>query len=340
MLIDQNGQHKGMLKVGEQKSIQTDRVILVPGPDEEVATVRWMYSAFVDEGKSEREIADLLNQRGILTDFNRPWSRGTVHEVLTNEKYIGNNLYYRTSFKLKLRHVVNPRDRWIRAEGVFEPIIDPTQFYTVQGIIIARSRRFSDDEMLEKLRAVLSKHGRVSGLLIDEEDDAPSSAAFRHRFGSLIRAYRLIGYTPEIDYSFLEINRALRERYAAVLAEVVAKLREGGVPLIQDERTGMLTVDAELVVSIVISRHRTTEAGFSRWLIRFDNALMPDITIAVRMSPGNTAVKDFYLLPSMDMSASNVRFAEHNGIWLDAYRFDDLNYFYTMARRCRVEDVA
>src|SRR5271169_6106244 len=69
MLVDHTGQKKGMLKMGEHKSIQTDRVILVPGPDEEVEIVHWMYEAFVKEGKSEWDIAKLLNERGILTDF-------------------------------------------------------------------------------------------------------------------------------------------------------------------------------------------------------------------------------------------------------------------------------
>ena len=40
MLIDQNGQHKAALKMGEHKSLQTDRVILIPGPDEEVKVVQ------------------------------------------------------------------------------------------------------------------------------------------------------------------------------------------------------------------------------------------------------------------------------------------------------------
>src|SRR5476651_1214058 len=53
MLIDHTGQQKTVLKKGEHKSIQTDRVILVPGPPEEVETVRWMYDAFVKEKKSE-----------------------------------------------------------------------------------------------------------------------------------------------------------------------------------------------------------------------------------------------------------------------------------------------
>jgi DNA invertase Pin-like site-specific DNA recombinase len=77
MLIDQAGQQKTLLKMGEHKSIQTDRVILVPGPDEEVRTVRWMYQVFVEEGKNESEIAVLLNGQGILTDFGRAWTRGT-----------------------------------------------------------------------------------------------------------------------------------------------------------------------------------------------------------------------------------------------------------------------
>ena len=38
---------------------------------------------------------------GILTDLGRQWTRGTVHQMLINEKYIGNNVWNRVSFKLK-----------------------------------------------------------------------------------------------------------------------------------------------------------------------------------------------------------------------------------------------
>jgi Recombinase len=31
-----------------------------------------------------------LNQRGIMSDFGRPWTRASIHQILTNEKYIGN----------------------------------------------------------------------------------------------------------------------------------------------------------------------------------------------------------------------------------------------------------
>ena len=98
------------------------------GPDEEVKIVRWIYQAFIDDGKNESEIAKALNAQGVVTDFGRAWNRATVHQVLTNEKYIGNNVYHRTSFKLKRKHVENPPDKWVRADGVFEGIIEPESF--------------------------------------------------------------------------------------------------------------------------------------------------------------------------------------------------------------------
>jgi hypothetical protein len=58
MLIDQAGAAKGILSRGEHKSLQTDRVVLTLGPDDEVATVRWVYRAFLDEQLTEREIAE------------------------------------------------------------------------------------------------------------------------------------------------------------------------------------------------------------------------------------------------------------------------------------------
>ena len=85
-------------------------MVLRPGPEEEQETVRWIYRAFLDEGKTECEIAADLNRRKILTDFARPWTRGTVQQVHANEKYIGNHVYHRMSFKQKRKHGLNPPD--------------------------------------------------------------------------------------------------------------------------------------------------------------------------------------------------------------------------------------
>ncbi|WP_206360364.1 recombinase family protein, partial [Pseudomonas viridiflava] len=120
-LIDSAGLAKSELARGEQKSIQTDRVILIPGPSEEIQTVQWVYRAFVDYRKTEREIADELNARGEVTDLARPWTKGTVHQLLINEKYVGNNVWNHYSSKLKQKRVRNPPEQWVRSDAAFEP---------------------------------------------------------------------------------------------------------------------------------------------------------------------------------------------------------------------------
>ena len=184
MLIDQYGAVKGELARGEQKSLQTDRVILQPGPDAEVAVVNQIYRWFVDDNLSESEIAQRLNARSIRTDLGRDWTRATVREVLSNEKYIGNNVYNRRSFKLKRHRVVNSPDMWIKKEGAFEGIVPLGLFYTAQGILRARAHRYTNEELIEKLRRLFQRHGYLSGLIIDEAEGMPSAAAYAHRFGA------------------------------------------------------------------------------------------------------------------------------------------------------------
>jgi DNA invertase Pin-like site-specific DNA recombinase len=64
MRVDAHGQTLGLLRPGERKSLQTDRVILVPGPADEIATVDRIYRLFVEAGKTEAEIAEILNRAG------------------------------------------------------------------------------------------------------------------------------------------------------------------------------------------------------------------------------------------------------------------------------------
>jgi DNA invertase Pin-like site-specific DNA recombinase len=336
MLVDQGGNPKGILKLGECKSIQTDRVILVPGPLHEVETVSRIYRLFVDEGKSETEIATILNDGQIVTDLGRPWSKGTVHQVLTNDKYIGSNVYNRVSFKLKIKRVKNPPEMWIRSDEAFDPIVDPQLFFKAQGIILERNRRFSNEEMLDRLKQLFQKHGQLSGLLIDETDGMPSSAVYRFRFNGLIRAYKLIGYTPDRDYSYIQINQFLRKMHKKSVDDAISQIQQLGGEIEKDKKTDLLTVNAEFTASIVIGRCWPTKAGSLRWLIRIETGLNPDITVALRMDSVNQSALDYYLLPSIDLESEKLRLAEENGAFLDTYRFDDLEFFFGMAERVKL----
>ena len=340
MLVDQAGDHKGRLTRGEHKSLQTDRVILVPGPDEEIRVVNWIYQQFIGEGKRESDIASELNAQGVRTDLGRQWNRGTINQVLTNEKYIGNNVYNRTSNKLKSKHVVNDPEMWVRADGAFDAIVKPELFFMARGIIQERNRRYTDEDLIARLKLLAAKHPTLSASLIDAADDIPTSTTFRSRFGSLIRAYRLAGYTPDRNYEYVEINRHLREMHPQLVDEVVRRLDAAGATITRDADTDLLLINGEYSASMVLSRCRRTQAGSLRWWIKLDEGVAPDITILVRMDADNERVSDYYLFPLIDLNSPKLLLCETNGACLDTFQFDSLDYFAELALREKVEVAA
>ena len=339
-LIDRDRNPKGLLGRGERKSLQTDRVILVPGPELEIETVRQIYELFVAQNKTEREIMAELNDRGILGEDGRPWTPAIVHQVLTNPKYIGANIYNRRSFKLKHRRVNNPTQMWIWRDGAFESIISADLFERARAIIESRHHHISDQELLEKLRELLRAQGRLSGILIDETEEMPSSSCYSSRFGSLTRAYSLIGWTPDRDFAYVEINRLLRRRHADIIASILDQLLTLGATVSVNQQTDLLTINSEYTASLILSRCRETRAGNCRWQLRFDESLRPDIIIAARLQPGNEEILDYYLLPRLDVLAERLNLRPDNGLALDVYRFNNLNFFLEMAERVRIEGAA
>jgi DNA invertase Pin-like site-specific DNA recombinase len=340
LLIDENRNPKGELGRGDRKSLQTDRVVLIPGPLEEVEYVQSIYSMFVEEEKSEREIALALNQQGVMSDLGRPWTRASIHQILTNEKYIGNNIFNRVSYKLKQRRVVNHPDTWVRADGVFPSIVDRALFERARAIIHQRGNHYSDEELLSLLQVILHEEGSLSGLIIDEREGMPSSSLYRSRFGSLLRAYSLIGYAPDRDYRYIEINRYIRESSPGLMAEIVTGLENAGGSVVCDPVSHLLSINGEFTASVVLARCFETQAGSLRWQVRFDTGLAPDVTIAIRLDRSNERPLDYYILPSIDMNTNRIRMAEDNALSLDAYRFESLDFLYSMAAQTSFREAA
>jgi len=276
----------------------------------------------------------------VRTDLDREWTRGTVHEVLTNEKYIGNNIYNRISFKLKKLRVENTPDMWIKKEGAFESIVPPDVFYTAQGIARARAYRYTNEELIERLRSLYQNRGFLSGLIIDETEGMPSTSIYAHRFGSLVRAYQMVGFTPDRDYRYLETNKFLRRFHPEIVNQTESQIAILGGIVRRDPATDLLRVNDEFSISLVLARCQTPESGRHHWKVRFDTSLAPDITVAVRLDQTNQAALDYYLLPRLDFWQPRISLAERNAVEFESYRFDSLDYLYGMAERIRLRRAA
>ena len=63
--------------------------------------------------------------------------------MLTSEKYVGNSVFNHVSFKLKKKRVRNTPDMWIRANGVYDAVVDTDIFARAQTV-----SRFTSGELL------------------------------------------------------------------------------------------------------------------------------------------------------------------------------------------------
>jgi len=64
-VIGSDGAQKVVMERRQAKNLQTDKVVLVPGPDDEIEVVRSIFKLYVNDRLSFKEIATRLNQRGL-----------------------------------------------------------------------------------------------------------------------------------------------------------------------------------------------------------------------------------------------------------------------------------
>ena len=339
LLVDENGIAKEILGFRKRKSIQTDRVILIPGPKNEIKIVNSIYDLFIDDNMPEFIIAERLNEQNIPAENGTLWTRAKIHQILTNEKYIGNNIYNKTSSKLKSRLVKNPKNEWVRCDKAYKPIISKKKYNKAQEIIQLRSVHLTNEELLEKLKQKLESNGKLSGFIIDEDDTGPSSSVYRTRFGGLLRAYTLIGYKPEHDYSYIQINEALRSFYSEIIEDFKGEILKSNCHIDEYKYAPMLYINDEFLISVLITKCTHMKSGKLRWKVRFDNSQKADITIVIRMDSQNISPLDFYIIPKIENEYSKMWMTETNNIRLDLYRFDNLDKLLQIITRMKVREL-
>jgi DNA invertase Pin-like site-specific DNA recombinase len=86
LMLSGHGKRKQVMKPGEQKSLTTDRVVLIPGPRKEVEVVRQIFT-LAALGNGPSAIARSLNEQG-MTRYGKSWIHATVRDMVTNPKYM------------------------------------------------------------------------------------------------------------------------------------------------------------------------------------------------------------------------------------------------------------
>ncbi len=304
-LIDSTGKSRGFLERGQQKVLQTDRVVLRPGPSNEIAIVRSIFESFVG-GKEETAIARELNASGVANHLGVPWNLQMIGRILRNENYIGNAVYFRTSNYLRGRRVINNKAKWVRREGALEPVVSRKIFDEAQQIIERRLRhRLSSDELLKKLRVLQLRRGRLSANAINRAKGVPSADIYWRRFGSLRNAYALIGYTPDGDYRYLETRDDRKNLLKQLAAEIAAALPSVKPHFIDERAGGRLAVrDGSFISLRVVRSWQNHQRHGLTWTLRRSSKQRPGIAVVVRLDGQNKEPLDYILASASSIPKS------------------------------------
>jgi DNA invertase Pin-like site-specific DNA recombinase len=298
-LVDANARSKCRLAKGERKSLQTDRVRLQTGSDEEAMIVRWIFHQFVIERKSDSQISRELNQSGI-TNQGRSWTHCMIHTILKNENYIGNIVYNRTTRRLGQKQTNNPHQQWIRGLAGIDPIVDPALFERAQKIMAERRIEIADDQMLLRLRTVLHRKEKLNSSIINNTAGLPSVSSCIKHFGSLRKVYALLGYEPSRDCDWIDTRVFWSDVLAQHAAQVAETLRREQGPLSKIENSSAdLMMNGKLKVTFMVARQlkKKNANHVAQW--RANRSKMSACLIVVlRLNDTNKVVQDYVILPA------------------------------------------
>jgi DNA invertase Pin-like site-specific DNA recombinase len=334
MMVSEDGRLKRILQKYEYKYLHTDRVILVPGPQQEVKCLRKMY-AMALEHVQPAVIARDFNRRGIMVE-GRQWNTRKVVRVLTNPKYYGCHVWNATSGRLGQVQTPVPKDQWISKEHTFVPLISKKTFDKAQLWMAKRTEPLPNEYLLKKLKERLARDGRLSSTVINGAADMPCTDTYWEHFGSLRRAYELIGYKCDpTDLRRIDHLMATKK----LIQELVRRIKclfPSKVTSFQDKwkKKTLLVLDNGIAVAIAACRRHSTLYGHPRWLLNVVKKERHYILLVCLLNKNNDSVDLFYLLPKTDESIGKHKWLKPNDVTLKrGIRLQKLSGFYNAAIR-------
>jgi DNA invertase Pin-like site-specific DNA recombinase len=300
LLLDPSGSPKQILAPGERKSLVTERVVLVPGPPEEVAIVERIFRVFVDEHRSLSAIAKTLNSEGVRFLGGAQWNAATVTRLLRQSAYTGTQVWGRTTALLSSPVKQVAPEEWAICPKAFDPIISPDLFESAQQRFAGFTCHLTDEQLLERIRVVLRACGKLSGAIIEESRLCPGGTTYGRRFGGLMKMYARLGFDSERRDSVV-----LRQRMMMVRQNLIREAMEmfpnqvdatrstfRHRVMLRCRRTGLL-------IAVLIARCYPTRGGVMRWFVIPAKNERKRATLLVLLNEQNTSVAQLRVFRNM-----------------------------------------
>lgn len=295
MLISTAGLPKQELADGQRKALTTERVVFAPGRAEEIKVIEEVYRLFLRERLRVGTIARILNNNRVPYPTGKPWTYDKVYKLLTHPKYNGSQVFGMTTQRLKTPARRLPREEWVCVPDAFPKVVDDTTFISAQRRIQQQTHRRSNDQLLVELRTLLERRGKLSSQLVDKSRRGASASTYRSRFGSLTRAYELIGYCIGQEISQIVNSRQTGLAFRAELLKGLHAANPGKLKDVRPNRKWRirLKLSDNSLLSIQIVRSIPYRNGGFYWRLYPSARESKNITLIARLNEGNTAFLDY-----------------------------------------------
>lgn len=304
MLVDADGKSKGLLEKGVHKAARTDRVVLVPGPEEELAVIRRIFDMYVTQHMFIQHIADRLNEQRVCSPRGLAWNHQSIRTILRNERYAGQMVFDRSTSNLRLGksdmgRVKNLPAHWVRGRTRYSPIVAPDVFAAANKTKHRTSWWYRDDEaLLDPLRTLWQQHGYLSMALIESAKGLPHYGTYVRRFGSIREVYRRIGYQFHPNYMHSEKFRAHHDLVSRLALQVSNAAKRKGVEVTWEWRARRLKSPVTgKALGIGVARLVQSRSG-SYWAVHTRHSAKPDYLLVAKMRDDGQLAAEWYVLPS------------------------------------------
>ncbi len=328
MLLSADGRRKQPLFDGERKNIATDRVILVPGPTEEISWIHEIYRMFTKDGKSFVDISNELEKRGAPYLPGRRWNDYAVKKILTHPKYKGTAVYNRTTERLGSKSRRLPESEWIVTPDAFDAIVTPELFEATQEALRNKSWNRSNEQLLEQLKLILKTHGYLCHSVLKVH--GLSGGTMAYRFGSMIRAFELAGY--QSPHTKTSEHRLQSRRIRAEMMQQLVEMFPGQVSMPSGSwryRNWLKLKDGpQVAVRVCRSIHLKRKGRM--WVLQATKEERRRVTLMAGMNAENTAIEVYFVTGQLK-NRSKLHITDCHE-WLQmGTRLNDLRSFYDVA---------
>jgi DNA invertase Pin-like site-specific DNA recombinase len=310
LLVDEQRNPVQILERGQRKSIQNQRVKLVPGDKDEVRKIERIFADFVRKKKSPLEIATTLNEENIPSPGKKKWSSGSIRSILTNESYIGTIVYNKTGQRLLSKTKRNPKAEWIRNENAFPPTVNRKLFDQAQAIFKKQREEYfkkhSVEDMVSRLKSLYDRFGFVTARQISSRKDMLSPGAYTQKFHSLGMAFQKM-FSDVLFRATRTVEKMLRAKATSV------------------ERFGDYYVLND-ILSVLVQPSLPVPFGYQAfWAFRPDPRIDVDITLGVPLGGGKgNQILGFLVFPRLLVPPRSIRLFSSSEGKLDLHGYADL----------------